>query len=822
MSGLYNMPSNEREHIDEVLADRNRGDRRVPTPIVEGTGKRDGGNLSHRGQDEKDITIGEATNYQTGIVTPDIEEESNIEGTRRTLDRDIAELEKATGAVKDELEAQIAGKYKPQNIHHGQKKETRQSDLLESEAEKLKSLDSILKRLDVLKDRQSSFDEEDNTDPLHAAAVKRKKKLIEEAKRDNVGLGWTKGIVDDDDDKNKADTNTSHKGNSERNDPEELKRKQKERRDKKIASSRKRSGEKDRKRIAEGLPDLSDDDIGKSDDFHNMYGKDAYINPDATDEEIHDWVDEQERTNEHYKKWQKNFIDSFDDIGKSTNVGDDNTKHFSSRRGTLPKGKESVSDNPNLKRLRESKKKPVKDYSGRTDLTEEEAKKLRKYKAHKSKYTSWNRMDAGVRNEHRNTLGLSSIADYDQLPSADQKKVKGAGFWKENLKEQPIKEGTHFGDTGSTPELQAEKRTTTKPKQTTGKIGSLRRRRRLGKSLNELKIYTAIAKLTSGDDDLERVQHTTPTLSSPTANTTRGTPPISTRPTANQGVNMIPEPTKSPWGEGENQTKPEQANEKERGSSIGTMPKTTGRGAASETAQPKTGTGSGNKGVVSQGHDKKDYEMDDITHKKIPSKEEKRSNQKIRGGLGTFKDRMRDRTSKKLGTAKRKLEGFASGYQDREKPRSGGADTKIDNVTPHKTDTSGSRSDSESPSPPKEPFKPSRTSAGTGSERPADNDPTRAWNKEERNREDDVPFKREEGEKPEEKKETKRENTTTGTVGSTRGRGRKGKKETQEDKDQSYDSTRRTARGRAGEKTDPKEDRSGGFTRRNRGRRFKG
>ena len=139
------MPSDNREHIDEVLADRNRGDKRVPTPIVEGTGKRDGGNFSHRGQDEKDITIGEATNFQTGIVTPDIEEESNIEGTRRTLDRDIAELEKATGAVKDELEAQIAGKYKPQNIHHGQKKEVRQSDLFEEEAEKLKSLTEELK-----------------------------------------------------------------------------------------------------------------------------------------------------------------------------------------------------------------------------------------------------------------------------------------------------------------------------------------------------------------------------------------------------------------------------------------------------------------------------------------------------------------------------------------------------------------------------------------------------------------------------------------------------------------------------------------------------
>ena len=56
------------------------------------------------------------------------------------------------------------------------------------------------------------------------------------------------------------------------------------------------------------------------------------------------------------------------------------------------------------------------------------------------------------------------------------------------LKEQPIKEGTHFGDTGSTPELQAEKRTVKQPKVNTGKIGTLRRRRRLGKSLGELKI----------------------------------------------------------------------------------------------------------------------------------------------------------------------------------------------------------------------------------------------------------------------------------------------------------------------------------------------
>tara|TARA_B100000029_G_scaffold68959_2_gene61367 strand:+ start:2184 stop:4010 length:1827 start_codon:yes stop_codon:yes gene_type:complete len=554
MSGVYNMPTDGREHIDEVLADRNRGDRRVPTPVVEGTGKRDGGDLSHRGQDEKDLTIGEETIFQTAAVSPELEEYANAKGRQQTLDRDIAELEKASGAMKDELEAQIAGKYKPQNIHHGQKKETRQSDLLETEAEKLKSLDSILKRLDVLKDRQSSFDEEENTDPKHAEAVKKKKKIWDKARREGIGMTW-------------------------------------------------------------------DDKLEK---------------------------------------------------------------------------------------------------------------------AHKSKYTSWNRMDSGVRNEHRNTLGLSSIADYDQLSSADQKKVKDAGFWKENLKEQPIKEGTHFGDTGSTPELQAEKRSTEKPKPKTGQIGTLRRKRRLGKSLSELVILTQVVKLASGDSDLERVQHKVPSPFKPE----RGTAATSS---------LKPEvgESQSPW-----KATPQKPQQSGAG---GALPKTTGRGAAANTASPKQGTGTGNQGILSQGSDKKDYEIDPITRKKIPEKKD--------GKLG----KLRERAGKKLGTAKEKLEGFVGGYQKKEKPQGGGADKKIDRVTPHKTSTQGSSSGDKSPAEPEKKFTPRAGRSAT--EAPTDNDPTRQWNKEERDREgDDVPFKREEGEKPEEKTEKKPE-PKTGKMGSTR-RGR--------------------------------------------------
>ena len=567
MSGVYNMPTDGREHIDEVLADRNRGDRRVPTPVVEGTGKRDGSDLSHRGQDEKDLTIGEETNFQTAAVSPELEEFANAKGRQQTLDRDIAETEKAlnkkphNNAMGDELEAQITGDYKPQNIHHGQKKETRQSDLYEEEAERLKSLDSILKRLDILKDRQSSFDEEENTDPKHAAAVKRKKKLIDQAKRDNVGLGWTKGIVDD------------------------------------------------------------------------------------------------------------------------------------------------------------------------------------KKKAHKSKYTSWNRMDAGVRNEHRNTLGLSSIADYDQLPSADQKKVKDAGFWKENLNEQPIKEGTHFGNTGSTPELQAEKRTIKQPKTNTGKIGSLRGRKRLGKSLSELVILTQVVKLASGDADIERVQHKNPTAFTPP----RGTAATSSlKPDVGE--------SKSPW-----KATPQKPQQSGGG---GALPKTVGQGAAASQAPPKQGTASGNQGLLSQGSDKKDYEIDPITRKKIPEKKD--------GKLG----KLRERAGKKLGNAKEKLEGFVGGYQKKEKPKQGGADPKIDRVTPHKTSTQGSSSDAKSPAAPKEDPKP--RAGGAATYKHPDNDPTREWNREDRNREDDdVPFKREEGEKPEEKTEEKPK-PKTGKMGSTR-RGRKNK-----------------------------------------------
>ena len=533
MYGLYSMPDG-REKEDEKLANRKRGDKRVPTPIVEGTGKKDGSDLSHRGQDEKDLTVGTFSDFQTKPVSPELEEYANAKGRQQTLDRDIAELEKATGAMKDELEAQIAGKYKPQNIHHGQKKETRQSDLLLEEASKLKSLNSILKRLDLLKDRQSSFDEEENTDPLHAEAKKRKKKIWDEARRKGIGMSW-----DDKLDK------------------------------------------------AAPLPD------------------------------------EDEADDEYYKRWEHDEVAgkniSCPDCGRAFNPHDD------------------------------------KEWDEQDNIG----------KAHKSKYTSWNRMDSGVRNEHRNTLGLSSIGDFTSLSSSDQKKVRDAGFWKENLKEQPIKEGTHFGDTGSTPELEQEKKTPApKAKPSTGK-GYVRTR--AGSRRLKMASISTLLKIESADLDTERVSH--------------GGKPIKTIPQVSDNtrrsgalpIKKLPSSTGRDLSQGYtgNQTTPDKPKQ------TGTLPKVESRAATQATGQGKTENISstlGNTGTIGQQSQarKPDEEKgwNKLTKKPIENKPKR--GEGVRSKLGKLRDQ---------------AVGFLGGNNKKDSPWGKGGAKQDKKIGGHKEDT---------------------------------------------------------------------------------------------------------------------------------------
>ena len=583
MYGLYSMPDG-REKEDEKLANRDRGDKRVPTPIVEGTGKKDGSDLSHRGQDEKDLTVGTFSDFQTKPVSPELAEYANAKGRQQTLDRSIAELEKATGAVKDELEAQIAGKYKPQNIHHGQKKETRQSDLLLEEASKLKSLNSILKRLDLLKDRQSSFDEEENTDPLHAEAKKRKKKIWDEARRKGIGMSW--------DDKLEKTSKEVH------------------------------------------------------DSFISMYGDDAYISPDATDQEVNDWVDEQERTNEHYQKWQKN-------LGKAAPLPDEDEaddEYYKRWEHDEVAGKNiSCPDCGRAFNPHDDKEWDEQDNIG---------------KAHKSKYTSWNRMDSGVRNEHRNTLGLSSIGDFTSLSSSDQKKVRDAGFWKENLKEQPIKEGTHFGDTGSTPELEQEKKTPApKAKPSTGK-GYVRTR--AGSRRLKMASISTLLKIESADLDTERVSHKNPTK--PTIGGTdnpTGSLPSST------GRDLSQTSMTAPDGYTGDQTTPDKPKQ------TGTLPKVESRAATQATGQGKTenvSSTSGNTGTIGQQSQarKPDEEKgwNKLTKKPIENKPKR--GEGVRSKLGKLRDQ---------------AVGFLGGNNKKDSPWGKGGAKQDKKIGGHKEDT---------------------------------------------------------------------------------------------------------------------------------------
>ena len=110
-------------------------------------------------------------------------------------------------------------------------------------------------------------------------------------------------------------------------------------------------------------------------------------------------------------------------------------------------------------------------------------------------------------------------------------------------------------------------------------------------------------KLASGDADIERVQHKNPTAFTPP----RGTAATSSlKPDVGE--------SKSPW-----KATPQKPQQSGGG---GALPKTVGQGAAASQAPPKQGTASGNQGLLSQGSDKKDYEIDPITRKKIPEKKD--------------------------------------------------------------------------------------------------------------------------------------------------------------------------------------------------------
>ena len=104
---MVKYPIEARSPDDEILGNRKLGDKRVPTPIVEGTGKHRGGTrLSHRGQDEKDLAIYELTGGETSIVNPEMDSDTDYEAAKRTISQDNARAWKAL----DKISLRLKGK----------------------------------------------------------------------------------------------------------------------------------------------------------------------------------------------------------------------------------------------------------------------------------------------------------------------------------------------------------------------------------------------------------------------------------------------------------------------------------------------------------------------------------------------------------------------------------------------------------------------------------------------------------------------------------------------------------------------------------------
>ena len=773
------MPSDNREHIDEVLADRNRGDKRVPTPVVGGTGKRGGGDLSHRGQDERDLTIGEETNFQTKPVSPELEEYANAKGRQQTLDRDIAELEKATGAMKDELEAQIAGKYKPQNIHHGQKKETRQSDLLEEEAEALKArIDDVFDS-----DKRNRKDLEQDTIGRVGVTDIADGKQIVSLGGGRSGGSWSKEIDPKKEDvfqtaedlRREGKRATKLTGDDYDVKPQSrkfMRRKLQEGKDKKIkeglealkalTQERKDSLKPSRGQLREG-------NKPKEDEYKQ--GRSNARNP-FDGSRISDWEFREEIPNEfqaqstrarhrsdkipdkkevHRKQEETGSIEPFfasGDYDKERDpirIGHNRTDRDNLGSGEKTKPASNITESPSARRRHwisheeASKLKSLNSILKRLDLLkdrqssfdEEEntdpkhaaaVKRKKKLieqakrdnvglgwtkgivdddkkknsvekacwegyhqegmkekdgkqvpncvpnstnKSAKGKVTSWNRMDSGVRNEHRITLGLSSIGDYDSLSPADRKKVKDAGFWRENIKEQPIKEGTHFGDTGSTPELEKEKKTPApKAKPTTGKGYT---RTRAGARRLKMASLTTKLKLAQASLDTERVQHTgkpIKTIPSKRSNAPRGNKPIKTLPSST-GRDLS-------QGFKGDETLPQKEKPK------GTLPKEPeSRAATQATGQGKTQQMESQDKlnlINPQGESKPDEktEWNPITRKPSEKKPKSKKRESVRS---------------KLGKLRSQAEGFFGGNNEKDSPWSEGGAKQDKKIGGHKEDT---------------------------------------------------------------------------------------------------------------------------------------
>ena len=210
----HEYPTEGRSKEDEALASRKLGDKRVGTPIVEGTGKKHGGSTSHRGQDEADLIVYELTGGE-GTVPPEMADDARAAGQMFTISQRNARKWKS---LKRQVELLKEGFGSYEKDHDPEKhvkiesKERDQTGSVDGTGKEVETAMSEEEPLEELTDgeltevekkpTQTTFPtEEEIREEKHEAAKKKKKEVWDKAIRDNVGLEWTRGIVDDKDKK---------------------------------------------------------------------------------------------------------------------------------------------------------------------------------------------------------------------------------------------------------------------------------------------------------------------------------------------------------------------------------------------------------------------------------------------------------------------------------------------------------------------------------------------------------------------------------------------------------------------------------------------
>ena len=198
----HEYPTEGRSREDEVLANRKLGDKRIPTPIVEGTGKKQGGSSSHRGQDEAESIIYELTGGD-GVVPPDMADDAQAAAQMLTISQRNARKWKSLRKQVELLKEGFTYEkdHDPEKHVKVETKERDQTGTVDgtgkevetamSEEEPLEELtDGELTEVEKKPTQETFPTEEEIREEKHEAAKKKKKEVWDKARRDGIGTRW--------------------------------------------------------------------------------------------------------------------------------------------------------------------------------------------------------------------------------------------------------------------------------------------------------------------------------------------------------------------------------------------------------------------------------------------------------------------------------------------------------------------------------------------------------------------------------------------------------------------------------------------------------